>query len=75
LTKGDAGHRHRMVYLLLAVAIWLFFETLSIINSWGGLLGYVVEPVVLAAMLAGLVGGIAASAQAAGGGDAPRHRS
>jgi hypothetical protein len=44
-----------MIYILLAILLWLFFQTLSIVNDWGGVVGYLVEPLLLAGVLAGAI--------------------
>lgn len=48
-----------MIYILLAILLWLFFQTLSIVNGWGGVVGYLIEPLLLAALLAGVIAVIA----------------
>jgi hypothetical protein len=56
-----------VIYILLAILLWLFFQTLSIVNGWGGVVGYLIEPLLLAAALAGVIALIAE--HAAPGGD------
>jgi hypothetical protein len=48
-----------VTYILIGFVLWLFFQALSIVNGWGGVLGYVIEPLALAALLAGLIAAIA----------------
>jgi hypothetical protein len=48
-----------VIYILLAILLWLFFQTLSIVNGWGGVVGYLIEPLLLAAVPAGVIALIA----------------
>ncbi len=61
-----------MFHRLLFVLLWLFFETLSLLNGWGGVVGYLLAPIALAALFAGLVAAIMRYAEATEGSDSLR---
>jgi hypothetical protein len=61
-----------MFHRLLFVLLWLFFETLSLLNGWGGVVGYLLAPIALAALFAGLVAAIMRYAEATEDGDSLR---
>ena len=48
----------QMIHRLFFVLFWAFFEALSLLNGWGGVVGYLLAPIALAAVLAGLVAAI-----------------
>jgi hypothetical protein len=58
-----------MIHRLLFVLFWVFFEALSVLNGWGGVIGYLLAPLALAALLAGLVAAITRYAETTEGGD------
>jgi hypothetical protein len=64
-----------MIHRLLFIVFWIFFETLSLLNGWGGVVGYLLAPLALAALLAGLVAGITHYAESAGDRDSLSHDS
>jgi hypothetical protein len=51
------------------VLFWVFFEALSVLNGWGGVIGYLLAPLALAALLAGLVAAITRYAETTEDGD------
>jgi hypothetical protein len=61
VTAGRA-YPAAVIYILLAILLWLFFQTLSIVNGWGGVVGYLFEPLLLAGVLAGVIALIAEQA-------------
>ena len=54
----------QMIHRLLFVLFWIFFDALSVLNGWGGVVGYLLAPLALAAVLAGLVAAITRYAEA-----------
>jgi len=58
-----------MIHRLLFILFWAFFQSLSIVNGWGGVLGYPIAPLVLAGLLSALVAGITRYADAVEDGD------
>ena len=64
-----------MIHRLLFIVFWVFFQALSILNGWGGVVGYLLAPLALAALLAGLVAGITRYAESAEDGDELSHDS
>jgi hypothetical protein len=64
-----------MIHRLLFIVFWIFFEALSLLNGWGGVVGYLLAPLALAALLAGLVAGITRYAESAEDGDPLSHDS
>jgi hypothetical protein len=58
----------QMIHRLFFIVFWVFFEALSLLNGWGGAVGYLLAPVVLAVVLAGLVAGITRYAESVDGG-------
>jgi membrane associated rhomboid family serine protease len=58
-----------MIHRLLFILLWIFFEALSLLNGWGGLVGHVLAPLALAALFAGLVAGITGYAESHEDGD------
>ena len=58
-----------MIHRLLFILFWVFFQALSVLNDWGGVLGYLVAPLALAGLLSALVGGITRYAEAVEDGD------
>ncbi|HEY0389353.1 MAG TPA: hypothetical protein VGC71_13010 [Gaiellales bacterium] len=58
-----------MIHRLLFVLFWVFFEALSVLNGWGGVIGYLLAPLALAALLAGLVAAITRYAETTEDGD------
>ncbi len=58
-----------MIHRLLFILLWVFFEALSLLNGWGGLVGYVLAPLALAALFAGLVAAITRYAESQEDGD------
>jgi hypothetical protein len=63
------GIQAQMIHRLLFILFWVFFQTLSLLNDWGGVLGYVLAPLALAGLLAGLVAAITRYAEAVDDGD------
>jgi hypothetical protein len=63
-----------MFHRVLFVLFWMFFEALSLLNGWGGVVGYLLAPLALAALLAGLVAAITRYAEATEDGDSLRSR-
>ena len=53
----------QMIHRLLFILFWIFFEALSVLNGWG-VVGYLLAPLALAALLAGLVAAITRYAEA-----------
>ncbi|HET6847276.1 MAG TPA: hypothetical protein VFH74_00350 [Gaiellales bacterium] len=59
----------QMIHRMLFVLFWVFFQALSLLNGWGGLVGYLLAPLALAALLAGLVAAITRYAETVDDGD------
>ena len=62
----------RMIHRLLFIVLWIFFEALSLLNGWGGVVGYLLAPLALAALFAGLVAVITRYAEASEDGESLR---
>ena len=69
------GMHARMIHRLLFIVFWIFFQALSLLNGWGGVIGYLLAPLALAALLAGLVAVITRYADSAVDGDPLSHDS
>ena len=63
------GMQAQMIHRMLFVLFWVFFQALSLLNGWGGLVGYLLAPLALAALLAGLVAAITRYAETVDDGD------
>jgi hypothetical protein len=66
------GMQAQMIHRLLFIMFWVFFEALSLLNGWGGLVGYLLAPLALAGLLTALVVGITRYADAVDDGDSAR---
>jgi hypothetical protein len=58
-----------VIHRFLFIVFWVFFEALSLLNGWGGVVGYVLAPLALAGLLAALIAGITRYAEAVDDGD------
>ena len=65
----NADVQAQMIHRLLFILFWIFFEALSLLDGWGGAVGYLLAPLALAALLTGLVAGIMRYADAVDDGD------